>query len=247
MILSWRDRRWWPALAIMAVSYVFADSTLAVIGLFVTFFFLIRRLSLTSVVVAGCCVVGLGYGAYIASDNIKMRVDQTMRAQITSEMVEEQRNKIAKKDDPDATLTLGQTNASTLAWMSNGYAAYRAFTDYPLAGTGVGTHQFSYDRYVPEVLPKQTPAYGLNKLDACSLFLRIVSEMGVFGLVLLAFFLVRFFAVKDSRHAIIPLFIVLLVRHGNYFSFPLDFFSFVYVFNYLESRTAERHFARATS
>ncbi|HLX37576.1 MAG TPA: hypothetical protein VKR29_07220 [Candidatus Binataceae bacterium] len=73
----------------------------------------------------------------------------------------------------------------------------------PILGAGLGAHPIAYDRENPGLgrLPSDILTIGMNKEDAASLMVRLLSESGVVGTV--AFILGWIFAVVDARRAIL--------------------------------------------
>jgi len=131
---------------------------------------------------------------------------------------------------------------SIYALLSNGFIAFKSFTDNPLFGHGLGSHPITYDKYI-----RLGASIGLwkdnypvvNKQDAGSLFLRLISETGLFGIIVVFYFLFKFrlrFSENNNMqiisNAIFILFIVQLLRQGNYFYNGLFFFVWVYYFAY---------------
>lgn len=90
-----------------------------------------------------------------------------------------------------STGDINKTNLSTYAVYSNYKVAMSAFHDHPLFGTGLGTHELNYEKYINSAIPPNVfrSEFQLNRKDANSLLLRCVSEMGLFGLFLLVWFI----------------------------------------------------------
>ncbi|MFH1309179.1 MAG: hypothetical protein ABIH85_00705 [Candidatus Omnitrophota bacterium] len=146
-----------------------------------------------------------------------------------------------KVDDTVAVLRgkkpLHETNLSTFAICSNGFVAYKSFVNNPWFGSGLGSHPISYDRYIAQAVDPLKIIQVLNRTDAASLLLRLVSEMGLFGLLLFFYFIIKFYVSKKRNdyywmisNAILCLFIVNLLRQGNYFYSGFIFFVWAYYF-----------------
>lgn len=129
-------------------------------------------------------------------------------------------------------------NISSYALLSNTYVALNNFKNAPL-GTGLGSYKTAYDRYTLELKkPDYIITLGLediNSLDANSLFLRMVSDLGIFGLGLILFFI--FLCFKSFRfnsieaviaQSLVVYFLLKLLRQGHYF--PEEFFFFLWIF-----------------
>ncbi|MFH1395484.1 MAG: hypothetical protein ABIH09_04930, partial [Candidatus Omnitrophota bacterium] len=88
----------------------------------------------------------------------------------------------------------------------------------------------------------------LNRTDAASLFSRLISEMGLLGIALFFYFIVKFYVSKKMdehywmiSNAILCLFIVNLLRQGNYFYSGFIFFVWAYYFTYRNMRIEKGH------
>ncbi|MFH1288543.1 MAG: hypothetical protein ABII25_07605 [bacterium] len=147
----------------------------------------------------------------------------------------------SKVDDTIAVILgkkpLHHANLSTFAVCSNAFIAYKSFMRNPLFGSGLGSHPVSYDRYIDEA--KAGSKIHINRKDASSLFSRLVSEMGLFGIGLFFYFSIKFYVSKKKddhfwmiSNAILCLFIVNLLRQGNYFYSGFIFFVWAYYFTY---------------
>jgi hypothetical protein len=141
---------------------------------------------------------------------------------------------------------ISEVNSSTFALYSNYIIAKESFLRNPLFGSGLGSHPINYDitfaKYFPDDFLIRFGSF--NKFDANSLFLRLFSETGLFGLFFIFFFLFRYFIGK--RYVKIPVFnelniinqgvfiliIVRLVRTGSYFGNGFFLFIFLYYYTY---------------
>lgn len=128
------------------------------------------------------------------------------------------------------------TNLSSYAFLSNFFITQNIFRNKPL-GTGLGSYKHEYDKYYKELSP---PKYILimkqsemNRTDANSLMLRIIADLGIFGLLMIVYFFSRSFTVfkSDSRVYQQGSFFYLiskLIREGHYF--PPEFYFFLILF-----------------
>lgn len=134
------------------------------------------------------------------------------------------------------------TNLSTYSLSSNTFVAYKNFTDSPLFGRGLGSYPISYNEVIYSGVSggfwrKDVPV--LNSDDAGSLFLRLVSETGLFGIILVLYFVFKF-RLKNSgnrnlqiiSNAIFIMFMMQLLKQGHYFYNGLFFFVWLYYFAY---------------
>lgn len=144
-------------------------------------------------------------------------------------------------DDTYAVITgnavLIESNLSTFAFLSNAAVAVRSFKNNPLFGSGIGSHPVSYDRYIYEVIDSEQDPMILNKEDAGSLFFRLMSETGLLGILGFFYFIGRFYVSRKRDHrlwiisnSIVCLFVINLIRLGNFFYCGFIFFVWTYYF-----------------
>lgn len=88
---------------------------------------------------------------------------------------------------------------SGFALVSNIYVAGNALQQSNYVGTGFNTHRDSYDKFIFQIFDaSQVVMEGLNREGAGSLFIRIVSEFGVPGILIFSFFLYKCW-IKENR------------------------------------------------
>jgi hypothetical protein len=139
-------------------------------------------------------------------------------------------------------------HGSSFVLYNNSHIAWENFTRHPIFGTGLGSHQFAFDKYT---LTKEEGAVQIdfNKMDANSMFLRLMSETGLYGLLVMISLVIRCWVFKwnsaDTEtwvmsNGLALIIIIYLIRQGHYFinGFPL----FVWMFYYLH---ATNKYARA--
>jgi hypothetical protein len=152
------------------------------------------------------------------------------------------------KDRAESTIYLLVTqdftkaNVSSFALISNLFVALKSFSNHWLIGGGLGSHEISYFKYIYSVgfnidALKDPTIIGLNYNDACSLFIRILSEIGLVGIVFVFFFIVKYriktpCMEKNISDGILIYFLLKLLREGHYFSPEMYFFVCLYYFLY---------------
>ncbi len=150
---------------------------------------------------------------------------------------------------------LETTNASTFAFLSNALVAYESFKDSPVFGSGLGSHEISYNRYIGEVLDVDKVIMFLNVQDANSLFLRLLSETGLFGILLVFLFILKFRVLKKNdrsgylwliSNAILAMFLIRLLRQGHYFIGGFFFFFWLYYFAGRSNELAKAELRKGT-
>ena len=136
-------------------------------------------------------------------------------------------------------IKLEDANLSTFTLFSNALVAYNSLINNPLFGSGLGSHIISYDKYIGNIVNLNKPNLLLNRQDANSLFLRLVSETGLFGIIIVFYFILRFYISRDDdkylwiiSNSVICLFLINLLRQGHYFYNGLFFFVWLYYFTY---------------
>ena len=140
-------------------------------------------------------------------------------------------------------LKLSEANQSTFAVYSNALVAYNSFKNNPLCGSGLGSHEISYFGYVNKFVNSEEMfkhnTFFTNYKDAASLFLRLLSETGLFGVSIIIIFIFKFYVNKKEdksnylwiiSNAILVMFFLQLARYGHYFNGGLFFFFWLYYF-----------------
>lgn len=138
-------------------------------------------------------------------------------------------------------VSLAEANISTYAFFSNLLVSYNVICEHPLFGYGLGAHVVAYDRFVGSAINESVAVGGgwLNRRDAGSLFARLLSETGIFGIVSFFLFIVVCYIRKREdvsgelwviSNAIVCMFFIKLLRTGHYFFDGFFFFFWTYYF-----------------
>lgn len=204
---------------LITISILLSFSLVSYVGIVIALFLIMFNYKKIILIVA-CMSVLFAFicSAYLYIPDIRMRVDDTVSV-ITG----------------NAPIDKG--NASTFIFCSNAIIAYKSFLHNPLFGSGLGSHPMSYDRYIAQVIDPEKFNMGWDKKDASSLFSRLLSETGLMGVFLFSYFIVKFYVSKKKdahfwiiSNSILCLFILNLVRQGNYFYCGFIFFVWAYYF-----------------
>ncbi|WP_305808215.1 hypothetical protein [Vibrio fluvialis] len=112
-------------------------------------------------------------------------------------------------------------NLSTFAIYSNIFVAKKSLDNDFVFGGGLFSHQKNYDLYIYDIFPPAYVRMELNKVDASSLYIRLLSETGILGFSLVILFFVSFiFRGYLNNYLISNIFlfsVVLLgIRSGTY-------------------------------
>ncbi|MCJ8314180.1 MAG: hypothetical protein MJK11_14595 [Pseudomonadales bacterium] len=155
----------------------------------------------------------------------------------TSEVVSTKINKIVNFNSIDVE----NSGATIFAIYSNAYITYKTLEDHNyIFGSGMNSHRLNYDKYIIDLIDKDHRLYGTNSVDASSMFLKILSDFGVLGLVLVLCFFI-FYRVRGrySDLSVVALFALIsyMTRTGDYGSVVFTlFFSMYFAVYYLEKR-----------
>ncbi len=139
-------------------------------------------------------------------------------------------------------MRLEVVNYSTYAIVSNAYVSYEVFKSNPVYGHGLGSHPVTYDSIISSFTWRKN--VDVNRLDAGSLFLRLISETGLIGLFVVLYFIGKFYLqgtnsttlnkkIIIANNSIFCLFVLSLIRQGHYFYNGLFLFVWLYYFSYL--------------
>jgi len=139
--------------------------------------------------------------------------------------------------------TSDNVNGSSVILFNHFVIAAENAKNHPL-GTGLGSHHIAFKRY--NTLKVWFTGYGgpgsmiLNLHDANSLFSRILSEFGYFGVILMFAFIFRNFIPSQTQdnshlvlinHASLIALLTNILRGGHYFNLGLPFFVFCYYYS----------------
>lgn len=134
---------------------------------------------------------------------------------------------------------LGKTHGSSFILYNNFHVAMENVKSNPFFGTGVGSHPVAFEKYS---LAKKILVYGfnLNSADANSMLLRLISETGLFGVLIMFYIIIKFYVKRDEKHdtfhwlvsnGILIMILLNLFRQGHYFLNGFPFFVLLYIFN----------------
>lgn len=228
-----KEKRYGWETIVFLLSYALANSVLGFLGLLLAGFLVYApRLKGWQLLGGAAAVCVLLAGTYVASSNVRLRVNEMATA-------------IVKQD-------LSGTGATTFAFLSNIYVTAQSFKAHPLTGIGLGGYATAYDKYIDDIIGTSgienlgrefLDSMELNRDDAASMFLRVAAELGIPGLLVLVGFLIVCARVRHEpyttmRNAVLPYLIVRMTRMGHYFTVELYFFVGIYLINYLNYRKA---------
>lgn len=133
------------------------------------------------------------------------------------------------------------TNNSSFVLYNNLHVAKQNLLNYPLFGTGLGSHETAFKKHT---LTKSLIQYDFefNVKDGNSLFVRLCSETGLLGLFFVIIIIIKGFVNKPSfnleidrhkiiSHAIFVFIVLVLIRQGNYMLNGLPLMFLLYHYN----------------
>lgn len=167
----------------------------------------------------------------------------------SNDRVMERLNVLADIVKGNTTLNITQTDLTggVLILVNNANITYKSIMDSPLFGGGLGSYKHSY--LMHSELPKRADEYLMNFNDAGSLFLRISSELGLFGIIVTSMVLLRYrntsFSQNNSLWIIntgaFLMILSYLIRQGHYFAYGLPLFVILYIFSCNEKFKPKRN------
>jgi len=207
---------------LIIISSVFLSfSLVGYIGMIVSLALLFYNYVKIRYLVIGTMLIAvLIFFAYNNIGDLKMRIDDSI-------------------DVLTGKMNLYSANLSTFTLLSNTLVAYESFKDNPVFGSGLGSHEISYNTYIGKVVDVDKVIKFLNMQDANSLFLRLLSETGLFGILLFFYFIFKFHVLRKNdksgylwliSNAILAMFLIRLLRCGHYFVGGFFFFFWLYYF-----------------
>lgn len=183
---------------IVIIVYIFTFSSVAYIGLglMLIFIWLKKGINLKKVLIPIVAIIFF-YVIYFNIPFFRIRVDDSLFV-------------FLKKIDSNSV------NLSTYTLYNHFNVTKKAFVSNNGMGSGLGSYKIMFDKFT---LGKWNGS-SLNRTDANSMMLRIITELGVIGIVGVVVFLKKFYSKKLEynllSNAILVLFLMLLFRMGNY-------------------------------
>jgi hypothetical protein len=223
------SKRWsW----LFIIGYLLTQTTNAylafIIMLILLYFksFTVRKLQFALIFFGAICLVGFIF--YKVSAFIKVRVDDTIYGFTTD---------FGQGD------TYAKLHLTSYAVVSNYYVTKKSLQNHPWTGNGLGTHELVYEKYIPYQV-RSYAFFGMNRLDATGLGLRILSEMGIIFFLAFCFFVIKFRLKSRSYFSdtqeilwiintgMLLVIILALLRNGNYTLHGKILFFYLYYFSW---------------
>lgn len=206
---------------VIILMYFLSFSSLGIFAFFMALIFLlVRKGFITAAVFVGPVTALAFFLVYNTIDEFKERADGTF--EIFS----------------NQNIYNYDIHGSSFVLYNNYHVATTNFLKNPLFGSGIGSHLIAFDKYS---LTNQIGVVDIefNSADANSMFLRLLSETGIFGTGFFLFFLIKNYiprkkALNEEYWLIsvgcLIIIIVHLVRQGHYFYNGFPFFIWLYYY-----------------
>lgn len=210
---------------VIVVVYLLAFSGMGQIGVFLTILLLALNFGFVRYVIVAIPILIISFNyLYNNVKEFKERFDSTYGLFVAGEK-----------------FVLGKTHGSSFILYNNYIVATKNFEGNFLFGTGLGSHQTAFEKYS---IGKGIANWGfdLNSADANSMFLRLMSETGLFGLGIFFMIIIKGYIKRDrtneSYHWLISNGILIMIllnlfRQGNYYLYGFPFFLMLYYYNAL--------------
>lgn len=214
---------------IIITTYLLSTSSVAYLGIFITLILLLINFGIVRyLAVVAPFILILFYFTYNNVSEFRTRMDG-LKALYVDNILEKE----AGKDSRGGFMVqytrklylLKTVHGSSFVQYNNYIIAKNNFFANPLFGTGLGSHQYIFSKYDMSYL--LGGEYDNNVADANSMFLRTVSETGLFGVIFLFLFIRRNYVKRDPNHpeadyhwlisnAVLVIILLQLARQGNY-------------------------------
>ena len=233
---------------IIIVCYLFTFSSVAYLGIFFAVVLLTLNYgAIRYFLIAIPLVFFLFFIAYNNTKEFKDRVDginDLFFENILDGEIAKGESKFAKRDR--IKYFLHHVHGSAFVFYNNYNAAKQNFFENPVFGTGLGSHEFAYEKY--NLSQKIGGVYEFNTTDANSMFLRTVSEAGLIGVAFLILFIFKYFVGRDLNNreiddywlmsnALLVLILLQCARQGNYTYNGFFLYGWMYYYNRFDYNT----------
>ena len=135
---------------------------------------------------------------------------------------------------------VGKDNGSAIILYDNFLVSYKNLFDNPLFGTGLGSHPIAFKQYSRAQFIN-TKGFANNYQDASSMLFRTMSELGIFGVIIIIFIISKYYVLRNPNNqqdqrwiisnAILVMVLLNLGRQGHYFLNGFPFFVWLYIYN----------------
>lgn len=207
------------------ITYVISSSSTAYIGLLIILIIISMGIRFKYLIIGtGIGVVTL-LSLYNITEEFKSRVDSSIGLWVHQDY------------------SIENTNTSSFVLYNSVHVAMESFKEYPLFGTGLGSYSVAYEKHS---LTKNVEViaydFEFNNTDGNSLFVRMLVELGLVGIIIFFILMIRgfiylrkeeiFWQHRMISQSIMILIFLNLMRQGNYFLNGFPFFILIYYYNW---------------
>ncbi|MBL7912438.1 MAG: hypothetical protein JNJ41_15365 [Bacteroidia bacterium] len=226
---------------VILICYCLSFSSLAFLGIFLSIILITLNFGAVRYFLFAIPLsVFLFFVAYNNATEFKVRVDGIKELFIDNILDEAKASETKRAKIKRIQSFLKRVHGSSFVFYNNYYIAKQNFAKNPLFGTGIGSHEFAYDKYTLNKLIGGI--YEFNTGDANSLFLRTISEVGLFGALFLILFVFKYFVSHDIAggeensywlisNALLVLILLTYLRQGNYTYNGFFLYGWMYFYN----------------
>ena len=233
---------------LIIITYLLTFSSVAYLGILFTIILLLINFGFVRYIAFIIPIVfTLFFVLYNNVDEFKVRMDGINELYF-NDVLETDKDKTNEKNTKQQYKkkinVLGKIHGSSFVLFNNYVIAKENFYSNPVFGTGLGSHGHAYDKYnLNKFIGNE---YKFNTADANSMFLRLMSETGLFGLVFIFLFIRNNYVKKHSdsnsdletseplwliSNAVLVIILLQLARQGNYtFS---GFMAYMWLYYYI--------------
>lgn len=212
---------------IIAIAYLLTFSSLGIIGIFLAILLLLLNFGLLRYAIIFVPLFYLTFKyAYTEVPDFRARFDGTIDIFSTADF----RNY--------------DIHGSSFVLYNNYHIAVENFIRNPLFGTGLGSHPVAFDKYSLTNL-QGVLKIEFNKADANSMFLRLMSETGLYGTLFMIILLIRCWVFRQRSkdrelwvmsNGIALIILLFLARQGHYFLNGFPFFLWLYYYTWRQNK-----------
>jgi len=226
---------------VIAICYCLSFSSLAFLGIFISIILLALNFgAVRYFLIAIPLSVFLFFVVYNNANEFRARVDG-MNELFVNNILDENTTGESKRGKIKRIRNfLSKVHGSSFVFYNNYNVAKQNFIKNPIFGTGLGSHEFAYDKYSLNKLIGGI--YEFNTGDANSLFLRTVSEVGLMGTIFIILFAFKYFVSHDLNgretddywligNALLVLILLTYIRQGNYTYNGFFMYCWMYFYN----------------
>lgn len=221
--LFWRSRFWMTKnqAIIIVVAYLLTFSSLGILGIFLAVLLLLLNYGFVRYAIIFVPLTYFGFGfVYNNVDEFRERYDGTLEVFV------------------DQNIKDYSVHGSSFVLYNNFTVAFENFKRNPILGTGLGSQETAFDRYSLTRFANVVQI-DFNKSDANSMFLRLMSETGLYGIIFMVVFLFKHHISRTKSandynwlisNGILMVVLLYLARQGHYFINGFPFFLWCYYY-----------------